>query len=77
MCLPLLFTFTVYPDIRMNCTLKDALIFSHEWIVSLSEGTFFKLNHYVLVDSSFWFDTINVELYIVYIEGSQVIFSKY
>ena len=31
---------------------------------------------YLLIDSSFWFDTINLEWFIVYIEGLHVIFCK-
>ena len=32
--------------------------------------------HYALMDSSFWFDAINMGVSIVYIEESQVIISK-
>ena len=32
---------------------------------------------YVLMDSTFWFDTIILGWYILYIEGSQIIISKY
>ena len=34
------------------------------------------LTVYALIDSSFWFDTINFGCSIVYIKGSQVIISE-
>ena len=65
------YAFNIYTYKFINKTRHSSLLKAQIRITSCT-----CLTPYAPMDSSFWFDTINLGWFIVYIKGSQVIISK-